>query len=122
MFFKRKKYQYPPLSNNVKELLDYIDTKCVDELQSPVSALLNPTYITMPLQIQLMPFAIQKKYLDNQLSHISKDTEYMPRSIAYIQSGLDWVFIIGTRNAEFDQLKALMFIELLNDTNNRRSQ
>ena len=106
------------LNDAQKELLSYIDCKLVNSLPIPDHTLvLSVKSFTIPIKV----FALGdgRDYVDAQLSKLRGS--YIPRSVALTNNGFEWDIFIGLReDTSYDETKALMFLALLNNTNQGR--
>jgi len=119
--FRKVKYPQQQLSDIQLSLTAYIDFKCQETLDSPKDgSTLSVHHIIVPVSKQFMPKHVIHRSI---LQDLPKTGGYLPRSVAFVQSGLDWHFMVGVYGVEpSDHTKQIMYIDLCTRTNTARNE
>lgn len=110
------------LSNKQKYLLNELDSWLVDNL---MPATKDSTLQVLHFTIPTIHTALSAESIISRMTaNLPKTGQYVPRTIAFVQEGLDWHIFVGVRQLEgtVDHDKNFMFFELVNQTNEARSK
>jgi hypothetical protein len=124
-WLKRARYSDLFLSNRQSSLIAAIDVELEQRLSGPSDGqLLSIVPVQVPLSQQFLPESVILKYMKRQLP---ESGAYIPRSVAFVQSGADWYFLIGVyqdvyQDQPVNNIEQIMFIELLTRTNTARKE
>lgn len=121
MFWIFKKAKYPPqqLTYFQNALLSCVDVKCQETLSKPADGdKMFVHKIDVPFQYTVNQMVL-RRYV---FQHLPKEGGYIPRSVALIQSGLDWHILIGVYGEQAGtDIELLLFIDALTRTNTART-
>jgi hypothetical protein len=120
-FLTKANYLHQQLTDPQFTLITYIDNVCKETLDGPIDGdQLHVHHFIVPISKLFLPMDTICKSV---LKDLPKEGRYLPRSVAFLQSGLDWHFMIGVySNAPVDQTKQIMFMDLCTRTNTARNE
>jgi hypothetical protein len=120
-WFKRARYSDLFLSNKQSNLIAAIDVELEQRLTGPSDGqLLSIVPVHVPLSQQFLPESV---ILKSMLRQLPESGGYIPRSVAFVQSGADWYFLVGVyQDQPVNNIEQIMFIELLTRTNTARKE